>query len=138
MTSLVSVLPPEAFYINRPDRDRSPLWEKKEEDSTSGMKIILTGVTGFVGSHVLEASIASPAISSVLVLTRRPIQDEALRTHPKVTEIIHTDFAVYPKGLMERLKGAQACIWYVSIYYNITYPHTPLCDNGPDYPHHDN
>lgn len=79
------------------------------------MKVIVTGATGFIGSHIVAACVASPDISSVIVLTRRSVVEnsnhEAVRTSPKVTEIIHDDFSQYPPSLLERLNGAGACIW---------------------------
>lgn len=79
------------------------------------MKVIVTGATGFIGSHIVAACVASPDISSVVILTRRSVveneNDAALKTSPKVTEIIHDDFSEYPPSLLERLKGAGGCIW---------------------------
>ena len=39
------------------------------------MKITLTGATGFVGRHLLEYSIAHHAITSILVLSRRELDE---------------------------------------------------------------
>jgi uncharacterized protein YbjT (DUF2867 family) len=74
------------------------------------MKIIITGVTGFIGGEILRQAIADPAITAVFTLSRKPLPD-ALARLPKVTSIIHKDFAEYPKSLLEQLRGAEACIW---------------------------
>lgn len=46
------------------------------------MKIILAGVTGLVGQHVLELALNSPEIKQVIALSRRP-----LPTHPKLLSV---------------------------------------------------
>src|ERR1700743_1906429 len=75
------------------------------------MKIIVTGATGFVGNKVVAECIANPAVSSVIVLTRRNI-DETLSQNPKVQVILNQDFEHYPQDLLGRLKGSQGCVWY--------------------------
>ncbi|KAL1965845.1 hypothetical protein VTN77DRAFT_5166 [Rasamsonia byssochlamydoides] len=77
------------------------------------MKVIVTGATGFIGSHIVAACVASPDISSVIVLTRRSLDNATVKNSTKVTEIIHEDFSQYPSDLLERLKGAGACIWAI-------------------------
>ena len=37
------------------------------------MKILLTGVTGFVGGEVLNQLLCDPTVAAVTVLTRRPL-----------------------------------------------------------------
>jgi uncharacterized protein YbjT (DUF2867 family) len=74
-------------------------------------KIILTGATGLVGGAALRYYISRPDITSIVVITRRAIEPE-FQDNPKVTVIIHEDFESYPSDLLEKLKGAVACIWY--------------------------
>lgn len=76
------------------------------------MKVIVTGATGFVGKQVVVQCIETPGISSIIVLSRRDI-DEALSKNPKVHVILHQDFLSYPHDLLEQLKGSQGCIWCV-------------------------
>lgn len=71
------------------------------------MKIILTGATGFVGSNVLAHLVSNPQVSRVTCLTRRP----AGMVAPKVTTILHDDFAAYDPALLDRLADHDACIW---------------------------
>lgn len=75
------------------------------------MKVILTGSTGTVGSAVLQRCIDHPCVSSIVALTRRPLDI----INPKLQNIIHKDFLKYDKDVLDQLKGAQACIWYVSV-----------------------
>jgi len=81
------------------------------------MKIILTGATGFVGRHLLEYSIAHPAITSIVVLSRRPLDksqiggDREQSKEGKVKVILHQDFESYPDEILEELEGAEGCLW---------------------------
>ena len=72
------------------------------------MKIILTGSTGTVGSAVLKRCIAHPSITSIVALTRRPLDVK----DAKLSNIIHKDFLKYDKDVLDQLRGAEACIWY--------------------------
>lgn len=74
------------------------------------MKVIVTGSTGTVGSAVLQRCIEHPDITSVVALTRRPLDI----SDPKLNNIIHKDFMKYDEEVLDQLKGAQACIWYDS------------------------
>ncbi|KAF7308868.1 Copper radical oxidase [Mycena kentingensis (nom. inval.)] len=74
------------------------------------MKLLITGATGFVGGEVLSQSIRNPAISSVVVLTRRPLP-KIVANEPKVKEIVMQDFNVYSEEVKKELEGADACVW---------------------------
>jgi nucleoside-diphosphate-sugar epimerase len=100
------------------------------------MKVILTGATGFVGSNVLTHLIADPRVSKITCLTRRPIATTA----PKVTTILHEDFASYDDWLLGRLAEHDACIWALGgkasdlgkpdVFAKITYAFTLALANG--------
>ncbi|KAE9364074.1 hypothetical protein N431DRAFT_432169 [Stipitochalara longipes BDJ] len=74
------------------------------------MKVILTGVTGFIGSEVLSQCRQDPAITSIIALSRRPLP-QSIRKDPKVEVIVMDDFTVYSPSVIERLEGADVCIW---------------------------
>ena len=74
------------------------------------MKVILTGVTGFIGSEVLSQCRRDPAITSIIALSRR-LLPQSIHKDPKVEVILMEDFAVYPPSVIEKLEGADACIW---------------------------
>ncbi|WRT69635.1 uncharacterized protein IL334_006624 [Kwoniella shivajii] len=82
-------------------------------------KVIVTGVTGNAGSAVLTAAIASPTISSIAVLSRKP----PFETSSKI-KFIQLPSSEYPKGfdeiptsLIDDLKkeGYLSCIWALGI-----------------------
>jgi nucleoside-diphosphate-sugar epimerase len=77
------------------------------------MKIILTGSTGVIGSAVLQKCLQNPSITSIVVLSRRPLSSHF--SSPKLKVIILTDFLTYPDDVLAQLDDAQACIWYFPI-----------------------
>ena len=77
------------------------------------MKIIITGATGLVGGALVRQCIQDERITNALVVTRRPLP-EKLSNNEKITVIEHKDFSTFPPELLERLSGAEGCLWYVS------------------------
>jgi len=71
------------------------------------VKIILTGATGFVGGEVLRQLLVHAEVTGVTALTRRPLGV----THPKLTSVIHEDFAAYSERLLASLADHGGCIW---------------------------
>ncbi|EXJ64835.1 hypothetical protein A1O7_01173 [Cladophialophora yegresii CBS 114405] len=96
--------------------------------------LILTGATGLVGSSVLSHILSlpptsKPAIDKLSILTRStsipwlsatpPPGTPTTNKHTKIEVIEHRDFgAPYPPQLLERLKGADACIWALGVSQN--------------------
>lgn len=87
--------------------------------------VIITGTTGMVGEGVLMQCLNSPEISSVLVINRKI----SGYTHPKLKEIIHSDFFDFSK-IESQLAGYNACFFCLGItsvgvdqetYYKMTY-----------------
>ncbi|KAK9330748.1 hypothetical protein V1520DRAFT_276566 [Lipomyces starkeyi] len=77
------------------------------------MHIILTGATGTVGSAVLHYCLASPKVTQLSILSRRPFSlpsGDHLDIQ-KANIIIHEDYSTYPDELSMKLKGADGCIW---------------------------
>lgn len=105
------------------------------------IKAIITGVTGMVGEGVLFESLIHPEVEHVLVINRRPCGV----THPKLTEIIHSDFQDL-SPVADKLKGYNACFFCLGVssvgmskedYYSLTYTLTMhmagiLSENNPD------
>ncbi|MEQ9186804.1 MAG: NAD-dependent epimerase/dehydratase family protein [Cryomorphaceae bacterium] len=68
------------------------------------MKVIITGATGMVGRGVLLECLEDLRVEKVLIITRRPSGE----SHPKLAEIIHTDFTEYTT-IKDQLTGYDAC-----------------------------
>ena len=74
------------------------------------INVIITGSTGMVGEGVLLESLQHPYVESLLVVNRRPCG----ATHPKLTEIIHTDFFnLLP--VESKLSGYNACFFCAGV-----------------------
>lgn len=80
------------------------------------MHLILTGATGLVGSACLHAMLNTKAVTTVTVLSRRPVP--LADGHAKVQVILHKDFKEYPTEVLERLKGAEGCVWALGVSQN--------------------
>ena len=73
---------------------------------TEPIKVIITGATGMVGEGVLHECLHHPAVSSILIINRKPCGV----VHSKIKEIIHTDF--YDLSAIEsQLEGYNACFF---------------------------
>ncbi|TVY41880.1 hypothetical protein LSUB1_G003088 [Lachnellula subtilissima] len=77
------------------------------------MKLIITGASGFIGGEVLSRALASPSITSVIALLRRPLINSPHVSNPKLNVIVLEDFDIYPPSVLKQLEGAEACIWTV-------------------------
>lgn len=70
------------------------------------IKVIITGTTGMVGEGVLHECLHHPAVSSILVINRKPCG----MIHHKVKEIIHSDFYDF-SAIESQLTGYNACFF---------------------------
>ena len=105
------------------------------------IKAIITGSTGMVGEGVLHESLNHPDVESVLVINRKTCGVQ----HPKLTEIIHSDFSDF-SSIESELSGYTAaflCMGITSfraseeLYTHITHVMTlalagPLAKLNPD------
>ena len=71
------------------------------------MHVVLSGATGLVGTAVLDAMIRAKDITKITVLSRRPIK----LADDRINVIIHKDFSSYDPSLLDKLQGAEACVW---------------------------
>ncbi|KAL2060307.1 hypothetical protein VTL71DRAFT_9702 [Oculimacula yallundae] len=76
------------------------------------MKIILSGTTGFIGTEILNQALASAEITSIIVLSRKPLP-EKYTSNPKLKVIIIEDFISYSPEVLKELDGAVGCIWAI-------------------------
>ena len=90
----------------------------------SKIKAILTGSTGMVGEGVLHECLLHDDLEEVLVINRRACGIE----HPKLREIIHTDFYDL-SSIKNQLAGYDACFFCLGVssvgmkepqYYKLT------------------
>jgi hypothetical protein len=89
------------------------------------IKVIITGATGMVGEGILLECLNHPDVEQILVINRKP----GGVTHPKLREIIHTDFFnLIP--IESQLIGYNACFFCLGVsavgmskeeYKHITY-----------------
>lgn len=83
---------------------------------SAGVRLLLVGVTGLVGRHVLQQALADPQVTAVTALARR-----ALPAHPKLRALQvdfdrlpdhadwwHVDAAICTLGTTIRAAGSQA------------------------------
>lgn len=89
------------------------------------MKAIIFGATGMVGSGVLIECLADPRVEAVLVVGRSRCHVD----HPKLRELIHTDFFDYTT-IAPELAGYDACFFCLGVssagmgeaaYQHVTY-----------------
>lgn len=86
------------------------LQQEQEQSNEANRHLeILTGATGTAGAAVLNHALNSPAISTISILSRRPVK--LAENQPKAQVIIHKDYENYPSEVLEQLKGATGCIW---------------------------
>ncbi|KAF3911168.1 hypothetical protein AA313_de0208969 [Arthrobotrys entomopaga] len=74
------------------------------------MKVILTGVTGFLGSEILRHCVANNQITSIVTLARRDLAPE-FQNEKKIIAIKKSDFGSYTDEELEKMKGAIGCLW---------------------------
>ncbi|KAH8703250.1 hypothetical protein BGW36DRAFT_369041 [Talaromyces proteolyticus] len=78
------------------------------------MKVVLSGSTGRLGGAVLTHCLNHPSITSIILLTRRGIEDVA--QNPKVKVIIVKDFTAYDEPTISELQTADAAIWCLGTF----------------------
>ncbi len=84
--------------------------KQQTELANKGIKVIITGTTGFVGEGVLMECIKDPRVKQILMINRRsyPIK------HPKVKELVLKDFLKIDP-FSKKINGYDACFYCVGI-----------------------
>ncbi|KAK6438707.1 hypothetical protein LTR95_005096, partial [Oleoguttula sp. CCFEE 5521] len=91
------------------------------------MKIIIAGATGNIGRKALEEALHHPDVTAVVALVRRELDVQ----HSKLQTLVKRDFSSYSEAELEKLKGAQSCIWALGgplspLEVHSTYPRAAL------------
>jgi uncharacterized protein YbjT (DUF2867 family) len=74
-----------------------------------GFQLLITGVTGRIGSQVLAQALRLSSVSSVIALSRRPLPD--LVRHSRLEVVVLGDFTSYSADVIAKLSKADGCIW---------------------------
>ena len=74
------------------------------------MKFILAGTSGFIGREILSQLLQKSSITSLIVLSRRPLPELAARSS-RIKVIVFENFLSYPDSLLQELAKAKACLW---------------------------
>lgn len=74
------------------------------------LTVLVFGATGGAGGSVLRACLASPMVTSVRTLTRRPVAISA----PTLQSIVHDDFLDYSK-VSAAFAGVDACLFCLGV-----------------------
>ena len=89
------------------------------------MRIVLFGATGMIGAGALLECLDDPEVDSVITIGRSATGVD----HPKVTEIVHTDFYDYA-AIRGRVVGCDGCLFCLGVssagmseeaYHSLTY-----------------
>lgn len=75
------------------------------------MKLIVSGGSGLIATELIRQSLLAPKITSLVVLTRRPIAVPDSREAVKLKQVIVDDYGTYSDEAKNQLRGADACIW---------------------------
>ncbi len=71
------------------------------------MKIIIAGATGNIGRKALDEALYHPDMTVVVALVWRELDVQ----HSKLQSVVKQDFSSYSEAELEKLNGAQGCIW---------------------------
>jgi hypothetical protein len=89
------------------------------------MKFILTGTSGFIGGEILSQCLSLPSLSTLIILSRRPLPEISARD-PRISIIVLKNFLVYPEEVVKQLAGTKACLWYLLPLF-LHYPFVKVC-----------
>ncbi|MET7451868.1 NAD(P)H-binding protein [Streptomyces sp. NPDC005574] len=74
------------------------------------MRVVIFGASGMVGHGALRACLSDDDVTEVLVIVRTPLN----LAHPKVREIVHSDFTDYA-DIQGELKDVDACFFCLGV-----------------------
>ncbi|KUJ20051.1 uncharacterized protein LY89DRAFT_469857 [Mollisia scopiformis] len=74
------------------------------------VKVILAGASGFIGTELLSHLLSSTSITSIIILSRRPLADIAARD-PRIRVFVLKSFLEFEEEVRGELEGARAVFW---------------------------
>jgi N-acetyl-gamma-glutamylphosphate reductase len=75
------------------------------------MKLIISGGSGYVAGELIRQSLRMPEITSLVVLSRRPVTIPDHANAHKVKQVVVQDYDKYSDEAKKEFAGAAACIW---------------------------
>jgi uncharacterized protein YbjT (DUF2867 family) len=78
---------------------------------TAMKRVVIVGASGMVGGYALRYLLEDPAVGGVTSIGRRTLGV----SHPKLTEILHSDFADC-SALAGALSGQDAAVFCLGVY----------------------
>lgn len=78
------------------------------------MKVIVTGASGLIASELLSQLIKNTSITSIIILSRRPLEEIAARD-PRIRVFVLKNFLEYEEEVVKELAGAKAVFWLVLV-----------------------
>ncbi len=124
------------------DRPPSPMGGVDEavghapSPSAKGRRVLIAGATGLVGSWLLQALLADPAVSQVHALTRRPlgVQAPKLQVHridfTRLPALPPVDEAYLALGTTIKVAGSQAAFRAVDLEANLAVARAAIAAGG--------
>ncbi|KAK7957010.1 uncharacterized protein PG986_006232 [Apiospora aurea] len=81
------------------------------------MKLVIGGSSGFVGTELLRQALESPAVTSIIGISRREtkVPEGSSDSSAKLKSVICDDLNNYPDTLKKELEDADACIWTIAV-----------------------
>jgi uncharacterized protein YbjT (DUF2867 family) len=82
-----------------------------QERASGQMRLVIVGASGMVGGYTLRYALENATVTSVTTIGRKRLGF----SHPKVTEVVHRDFADC-SSLVDTLSGQDAAVFCLGAY----------------------
>lgn len=114
-TFLTPLLRPEfltqpGFYLLASSQRQKPF-----EPASPDMKLVIAGANGFVGTELVRQSLRLPSITSIIALSRRPVDigngGSSAAEISKLTTVVVGSYDTYSDDEKAVFANADACIW---------------------------
>ncbi|RXG48647.1 hypothetical protein VDGE_08954 [Verticillium dahliae] len=107
---------PESWSRSPPPGSRRISWTaRRTKGSSTTMKMIVTGASGFVGSEIIRQCLQNPKMTTVVAVARRPVSVPDDTPASKFRSVVVSNYDNYPEDAWKEFSGADACIWTVAV-----------------------